>query len=54
MKVEDNRVVEATKLELFDLFVEQEWYYIVDIMGTMLSTSMMKVGILVFLKILNV
>ena len=29
MKVEDNRVVEATKLELFDLFVEQEWYYII-------------------------
>ena len=28
MKVEDNRVVEATKLELFDLFVKQEWYYI--------------------------
>ena len=28
MKVEDNRVVEAAKLELFDLFVEQEWYYI--------------------------
>lgn len=28
MKIKDYRIVKATKSELFDLFVKQEWYYI--------------------------
>lgn len=27
MKIENNKVVEATELELFDLFIKQEQYY---------------------------
>jgi len=28
MKIKDYRIVKATKLELFDMYVKQKWHYI--------------------------